>query len=124
MTEETKALERQTIEKDWGFDSYVFSNHSTIIRRLEIKKGGKSTFGKFHFHRHKNNRFYVEKGLLKVYIQLIGGIQEYIIGDQQQYRKVDVYPGRKHRFEALEDSTVYEIYWSHCSNDDIVREQS
>jgi len=119
-------IDRSTLVKDWGKDHFVFNNSSTIIRRLEINKGGLSTFGKFHRHRHKYNRFFVESGQIKVIELIRNGETEKervnIIGDGQPYRKYDVFPGIRHRFEALEDSIVYEIYWVFCDGDDIVRE--
>jgi len=115
-------IDKTTLEKDWGKDFFIFSNNSTIVRRLEIKKDGKSTFGRFHKHLFKYNRFFVEKGLLKVLVTKNNIEKEYIIGDGQDYRKVDIFPGMKHRFEALEDSIVYEIYWVFCSNEDIIRD--
>lgn len=116
--------DKSTVTKDWGLDHFVFGSPYVIIRRLEIKQGGVSTFGRLHRHRYKFNRFYVESGLLKVFIQKGSDyIKEFIIGPYKEYRKVDASPGEKHRFEALEESVVYEIYWSFCPPNDIVRDE-
>jgi hypothetical protein len=115
-------IDKATLAKDWGKDHFVYGDNTVTIRRLEIKKDGKSTFGRFHLHEHKYNRFYVESGLIKVFRKKGEYIQEFVIGPDRTHRKVDIFPGEKHRFEALEESIVYEIYWTYCDPNDIVRE--
>lgn len=110
------------VEKPWGIDQLIFISDSTQINRIIINKGGVSSSGKFHRHYRKYNKFYVERGLLKIITKTRDEETEYLIGSNQKLRQVTIYPGHWHRFEALEETICYEIYWSICNKNDIVRE--
>lgn len=113
------------IKKDWGQELAIYNNNNVIVKRLEIKKGGVSTFGRYHRHRHNFNRFFLEKGKLKIYIESATTTCEILleVDKEERLRKFDVFPGVRHRFEALEDSIVYELYWTNTKEDDIIRDE-
>jgi len=104
--------------KIWGKTQLIFRNVNSELHRIEAKKGG---FCSKHKHDHKYNKFFVESGKFQVDVW------------QKDYDLVDttvisagesttVPPGRYHKFTALEDSVVYEIYWVELEDKDIVRE--
>lgn len=113
--------EREQQDKEWGTDEVIFAGDSVRVHRLEIKKGGKSTNGNFHKHRHKYNKFYVESGILHIYVESANEKYFFEIGDDCDFRSVSVYPNNLHRFEAITHCIVYEIYWTNCTNGDIIR---
>ena len=106
--------------KIWGKTSPIFCKNNVEIHRLEGKKGG---FCSRHRHWAKFNRFFVERGKIKVTItkDYGSGILDdvTIIGPGEQ---TTVSPGDLHSFEILEDCVAYEIYWVELDPDDIERE--
>ena len=108
-------------EKDWGTTEEIFRNSICELYRLEIKAGGKSTFGGFHKHLYKYNLIYIEYGKLEIVREVASGQTKFIIGPDTDYTKFTVYPGTKHRFEALEETVAYEFYFVYCNPDDTIR---
>ena len=105
--------------KIWGSTSPIFCKNNVEIHRIEGNKGG---YCSWHRHQSKYNRFFVEKGTIKVTVQKDYGSgeleDETIIGPGQQ---TTVSPGDYHKFEVLEDCVVYEIYWVELDPNDIDR---
>ena len=105
--------------KIWGATQELFNKNNVSIHRIEIKEGG---FCSLHKHEHKTNIFFVEKGKLKVVIYRKDAnsdiIDDTILEDGDMTL---VEPGLLHRFEALEDTIAYEIYYVELNTNDIVR---
>ena len=106
--------------KVWGKTQDIVKNSNFELHRIEAKKGG---FCSKHQHKHRYNAFFIEKGKLK------------IIAYQTDYDLVDetiistgqlsiVKPGVYHKFEALEHTICYEIYWAELNHNDIEREDT
>jgi len=105
--------------KVWGHTTPLFDMNNVELHIAEVKKGG---YCSKHAHAHKYNRFIVLKGKLRVIIwkeynnrtlediSILGASQECTVG-----------PGDFHKFEALEDTTVLEVYWVELKKDDIIR---
>lgn len=103
--------------KVWGSTENIFQKNNISIHRIEVKKGG---YCSIHRHKYKNNAFFVESGKLKIYIWK----NDYELLDTTIVSKLQmtsVSPNEYHKFEALEDTVAYEIYWSECQDDDIER---
>lgn len=106
--------------KVWGFTSPMFNKNNVEVHYCEIDKGG---FCSKHKHESKFNRFIILSGCLKVTIY-----KEYIVdktleditfisaGDE-----CTVSPGDYHRFEALQNTKLLEIYWVELDSKDIIR---
>ncbi len=98
--------------KCWGRNTEVFKNDSVSVNYLELVKGGVCSW---HFHRHKNNTFYLISG--KVLIKT-------------EHNETVLEPGNslligaplKHQFEVLENSKMIEVMWVEYNPFDIVRE--
>jgi quercetin dioxygenase-like cupin family protein len=103
--------------KVWGETECLFFKNNVEIHRIEAKKGGYSSK---HKHKHKFNAFFIEKGKMKISIWKSDYdlVDETIITDKQMSV---VKPDDFHKFEALEDTVAYEIYWTEMQQDDIVR---
>ena len=104
--------------KIWGSSQLLFLKNNVEIHRIDAKKGG---YCSKHKHNYKHNLFFIEKGQLKITIWKndYDLVDETIISDQQMSV---VKPKEYHKFEALEDTVAYEIYWTELDADDIVRE--
>jgi len=106
--------------KVWGYTTPLFNKNNVELHIAEIRKGG---YCSKHKHKFKFNRFVVLKGKLKITIWKDYGtdtLQDVsILGISQE---CTVPPGDFHKFEALEDTTVLEIYWVDLNENDIVRE--
>ena len=104
--------------KVWGKTKDIFKNANFELHRIEAKKGG---FCSKHQHKHKHNAFYIEKGKLKITIYETDYdlIDETVVSTGEL---TTLKPGVYHRFEALEDTICYEIYWVELSYNDIERQ--
>jgi len=103
--------------KIWGHTQPLFNKNNVEIHRIETKKGGHCSK---HKHIHKYNMFYVESGKLKV----VAWKNDYDLIDETILTKdqhTTISPNEYHKFEALEDSIVYEIYWVSLLTNDIER---
>lgn len=108
-----------TIEgKVWGTTEKIFNKNNISFHRIEVKKGG---YCSKHKHKYKYNAFFIESGSLKIYVwkNKYDLIDETIITNLQM---TSVSPNEYHKFEALQDTVAYEIYWSECEDNDIDRE--
>ncbi len=103
--------------KSWGYRYSVHNHGNCQVDICCIKKGGYSSW---HHHIHKFNRFFVLEGILKIHIK--DCIYTYIIGDTCGVRKFDVKPGVIHKFQAITDVQLLEIYYTICSDKDIIRQ--
>lgn len=104
--------------KIWGNTQSIFNKNNVEIHRIETKKGG---FCSKHRHLRKYNMFYVESGKIKI----ISWKTDYDLVDEtiiSSGQCTTTPPGEYHRFESLEDSVVYEIYWVTLEPSDIDRE--
>lgn len=119
-------METQTISsmikqgKVWGNTVGIFNRNNVEIHRIEAKKGG---FCSKHKHNHKYNMFYVESGVLEITIWK----NDYSLVDTTVIKAGEATtaaPKEYHRFKALEDAVVYEIYWTELSPSDIERENT
>lgn len=109
------------VEKPWGIAECIFKNSVTEIWRNDILSGGESSGGKFHFHKLKYNQFYLEDGTLELYLFTSNSEEKKIVltGDNPHFI---VFPRVRHRFKAVEECILYEIYWTYCSPKDIKRD--
>ena len=104
--------------KIWGSTKEVLNKNNVSIHRIEITKG--SSCSK-HYHDHKYNVFFVEKGKL-----LIRHWQnDYDLIDETVLlpgESCNIPPKHYHQFIGLEDSIAYEIYYVELDDKDIYRE--
>ena len=105
--------------KFWGSTRCLFVNESCEMHCFEANKDG---YCSKHYHENKWNRFVVLSGRLKVIIFKDSGQDETILTAGMFS---DVPPKVDHKFEALEDTTALEIYWTDgLDPSDIVRKDS
>lgn len=101
--------------KIWGLTSEIFTNNNVSIHRIEINKNQKCSK---HLHRYKYNMFFVESGKIIVHRWEQELVIDTILNNQDS---ITIEPNIYHQFESLEDSIVYEIYYTKLDNNDIIR---
>ncbi len=103
------------IGKVWGWTKPIFQSDGTEVQHLGIKKGFQCSD---HEHAFKHNLFYVLSGTLRV-VTFKDGLEDETVltrGDMTSIK-----PGDKHRFEAVTDCEIIELYWVTLDPDDIRR---
>ena len=103
--------------KVWGLTELLFCNENFEVHRIETKAGGYSSE---HKHDHKFNMFFVERGKINIHVWK----NDYDLCDVTELKAREgtgVFPGEWHKFESIEDSVVYEIYYPQPIGKDIER---
>lgn len=104
------------MKKEWGNTNRVFGNDIFEMHRIEVKKHFSCSK---HYHKYKNNIFYVEKGSLLIEKWEKEKLEKFILtpGDSLEIKNFVF-----HRFTGLEDSIAFEVYYFSIESEDIVRE--
>ena len=102
------------VPKGWGYEKWIVNNEEYCGKLLFIAKGKKCSW---HYHKLKDEVFYVQSGRIKVL---------YSDEDDINYAKnvileagdnFHVYRGLRHRMVALLDSEVFEFSTQHFDSD-------
>jgi len=110
MTEE---LPRK-IEKPWGYEVLFAHSPKYASKIIFIKKGHRVSL---QYHEKKDESMYIYQGKVKIEIEgADGGMTSYIA---QPGHSIRIPPPTKHRLEAIEDTTIFEV--STPELDDVVR---
>ena len=98
--------EHKEVPKVWGKEIWIV-NRNYCGKKLILNKGFRCSM---HFHKQKDETFYILKG--KVLLEI--GMQKNIMlpGDS-----ILIKPGQKHRFTGLEDSEIIEFSTHHDDSD-------
>ena len=92
-------------EKLWGWTETLFSDGRTQVDRIIGRAGGASSL---HLHRGKSNLFFVQKGVLDVFVG--GGLFRRLTADESVCIPANV----KHRMAFVTDCEAVEVY---CATD-------
>ena len=102
------------VPKGWGFEKWIVNNEEYCGKLLYLVKGKKCSW---HFHKLKDEVFYVQSGRVLVKYSDeddIGAAMELILGPGDNFH---VYRGLRHRMIALEDSEIFEFSTQHFDED-------
>tara|TARA_S200002703_G_scaffold20667_5_gene17113 strand:+ start:79453 stop:79773 length:321 start_codon:yes stop_codon:yes gene_type:complete len=102
--------------KVWGSTELIFNNETTTVHRAFINKGGQSSR---HYHKHKTNLFYIESGFINVTIWDESGKRDVFL---RKNEKLSIKPNIWHKFTAIQESVILEIYDVSIDIEDIVRD--
>jgi len=102
------------VPKGWGYEKWIVNNEEYCGKLLFLAKGKQCSW---HFHKLKDEVFYVQSGKIKVLYSDEDDINyaKYVIleaGDN-----FHVYRGLRHRMIALLDSEVFEFSTQHFDSD-------
>ena len=101
------------IDKPWGHELIFAETPSYVGKILFIRKGHKLSL---QFHRQKEETIFIQAGLLLLTAEEDDHLVERRCGPGSSHH---IPPGAKHRMEALEDCTIFEVSTPHL--DDVVR---
>lgn len=103
--------------KVWGQTELIHANGVLEFHRIKLIKGGACSK---HRHQYKWNGFFVESGklIIRVWKNDYNLVDETVLGPGDF---TQVKPGEYHRFEALEDTVAFELYWAEFNHNDIER---
>lgn len=104
------------VEKPWGHEEIWAETDRYLGKILSIRRGERLSL---QLHRKKDESIYVLRGRLKLTLETAAGEledEELEPGDARR-----ILPGRRHRFEAIEDTELVEV--STPEIDDVVRLQ-
>ena len=91
-------MEEQVFNKTWGSEVWFANNERYCGKMLIVKQGLWSSNGKFHYHKLKDETFFVIEGtLLLDYQDFDGTFYEIELNVGGSFR---VPPGMKHRFTS------------------------
>jgi mannose-6-phosphate isomerase-like protein (cupin superfamily) len=111
-------LEHKMVGKSWGWERWIVNNELYCGKELFIRKGEWSSNGKYHYHRIKDETFYVTSGIL---------ILDYVIEDNgKEFKSIElkendtfrIMPGVKHRFTSKTPEGCKFIEFSTKHSDD------
>ncbi len=102
------------VEKPWGYEHIWAEAERYAGKVLAIEKGKRLSL---QYHREKDESILVIRGRLRLELENETGVLETFELDVGEGRRI--LPGRRHRFEALEDCELVEV--STPELDDVVR---
>ena len=100
-------MKLEKINKKWGYEEIIENNELYCGKFLHLKK---SHCCSIHYHKIKDETFYVLEG--KVKLELFGSTIILKKGD-----KIRLTPFSLHRFYGIEDSIILEISNTHVESD-------
>lgn len=102
------------VPKGWGREIWIANGERYCGKILEINKGRKCSL---HFHKLKDESFYLRAGRLQLKVKVSPDsteLEEFILEAGQC---LDVPVGLVHQMEALEDAELYEFSSQHFDSD-------
>lgn len=99
------------VSKVWGEEIWMANTNLYCGKLLNLKQGKRCSA---HYHKNKDETFYVLKGRILMELWEKEGFKENIMGEGGCVR---INPEIKHRFSGLEDSVIIEISTHHEDKD-------
>jgi quercetin dioxygenase-like cupin family protein len=103
----------KVVEKMWGYEKWITNTPKYCTKEMGLERGFRCSL---HFHKVKDETFYVLKGKVLMEIQTDSSekIIERVLSPGATIR---IFPGIKHRFSGLEDSVILESSTHHEDSD-------
>ncbi len=102
------------VPKGWGFEKWIVNCDEYCGKILYIVKGKMCSW---HYHKLKDEVFYIQSGKVLVKYSDSDNIKEAKNITLSKGDNFHVYRGLKHRLIALEDSEVFEFSTKHYDED-------
>lgn len=104
------------VEKSWGYEIWLENNEKYCGKKLFVRRGNWSSHGNYHYHKVKEETFYVLEGMLALDIASEDGKVEHIL--LPPFATYHIKPGTKHRFGGFHsDCTFIEFSTTHRDED-------
>lgn len=103
------------VPKKWGFEFWICNNDKYCGKLLFFKK---EHFCSFHFHKLKEEHFYVQSGRIKIeFSDDSDDIKDAFVEVLEKGDVFHVPVGRRHRMTALLDTELFEFSTHHEDSD-------
>ena len=102
------------VEKGWGFERWIVNCEEYCGKLLYFNKGKQCSW---HFHKLKDEVFYVQSGKLLVYFSDEDDLEKAAQIVLEAGMNFHVYRGLRHRMYALEDTELFEFSTQHFDSD-------
>ena len=104
------------VKKGWGFEKWIANSPEYCGKLLFIRENKRCSW---HYHKLKDEVFYIQSGKIKVYYCDEDDIGKASITILYPGDNFHVYRGLRHRMEALEDTELFEFSTQHFDCDSI-----
>jgi mannose-6-phosphate isomerase-like protein (cupin superfamily) len=104
----------EIVHKGWGYEKWIVNNEKYCGKILHFFKGGKCSF---HYHKEKDETFYVQSGEIEV---------KYSVGDNVQYANSIILTAgdtfhvpikMRHQIIAIMETDLFEFSTEHKESD-------
>ena len=102
------------VSKGWGYEKWIVNCEKYCGKILFLAKGKKCSW---HYHRKKDEVFYVQSGAIKIYYGWDDNIEMASVAVLERGDKFHVPIRLKHRMVALEDTELFEFSTEHFDED-------
>ena len=102
------------VSKGWGYEKWIVNCEKYCGKILFLAKGKKCSW---HYHRKKDEVFYVQSGTIKIYYGWDDNIELASVAVLERGDKFHVPIRLKHRMVALEDTELFEFSTEHFDED-------
>tara|TARA_R110000824_G_scaffold87273_1_gene215216 strand:- start:1250 stop:1609 length:360 start_codon:yes stop_codon:yes gene_type:complete len=107
-------LEIKFVPKGWGFEKWIVNNEEYCGKLLYFVKDKRCSW---HYHKLKDEVFYVQSGKIKVYFSEKDNIQNAASIVLEKGDNFHVPRGLRHQMVALEDTELFEFSTQHFDSD-------
>ena len=115
-----------TVQKSWGSEIWFQNNDLYCGKELFVYKNRTSSGGKFHYHKIKDETFYILRGVLYLEYYLPKPVLESTLAEHVILSVGDsfrIYPFMRHRFTASHrDCRLIEVSTHHKDSDSYYEE--
>ena len=114
MSSLNKTPEIKLVQKGWGYEKWIVNKPEYCGKLLFFEKGKRCSW---HFHKIKDEVFYLQSGLLMVYFSdedSLENAEQVILHPGENFH---VYTGLRHQMVALKDSELFEFSTQHFDSD-------
>ena len=102
------------VSKGWGFEKWIVNCGEYCGKLLYFVKGKRCSW---HYHKLKDEVFYVQSGKIKVYYSEKDNLQNAAATILERGDNFHVYRGLRHQMVALEDTELFEFSTQHFDSD-------
>ena len=102
------------VSKGWGFEKWIVNCKEYCGKLLYFAKNKKCSW---HYHKLKDEVFYVQSGLMKVYFGYDDDMSKAKTTILSKGDNFHVPRGLRHRMEALSDTELFEFSTQHFDSD-------
>ena len=102
------------VSKGWGFEKWIHNSEEYCGKLLYFAKGKKCSW---HYHKLKDEVFYVQSGKIIVYYSDSDDISKANVTTLGKGDNFHVYRGLRHRMLAVEDTELFEFSTQHFDSD-------